>query len=122
MKYKVTLNDGVELLITADKEVEAVRRAKEIKDQLTSGSVADASFPKSSWATNSGMHPDWLNSLLQQAKEALKFGLGKNAEKYKKDALDYIREARAYQAQLKRDIEQCERGFREIESEFSKLK
>ena len=35
MKYKVTLNDGVELLVTADKEVEAVRRAKEIKDKLS---------------------------------------------------------------------------------------
>nr|DAY59316.1 MAG TPA: hypothetical protein [Caudoviricetes sp.] len=37
MKYKVTLNDGIELLITADKEVDAVRQAKDIKDSIARG-------------------------------------------------------------------------------------
>ena len=48
MKYKVTLNDGIELLITADKEVDAVRRAKEIKDKL---SIADSVQRKNDAAT-----------------------------------------------------------------------
>lgn len=121
MKYKITLKDGIELLITADKEVDAVRQAKDIKDSLTN-CVNDAQFPRQSWATNSGMSPDWLNSLLKRAKEAIEHNWSNIAEKAEKDALDYIREARAYQAQLKKDIEQCERGFKEIESEFSRLK
>ena len=40
MKYKVTLNDGIELLITADKEVDAVRQAKDIKDSIAAGGSA----------------------------------------------------------------------------------
>lgn len=40
MKYKVTLKDGIELLITADKEVDAVRQAKDIKDSLAAGVAA----------------------------------------------------------------------------------
>lgn len=41
MKYKVTLNDSVELLILADSDVEAVRKAKSIKDALSNAKVND---------------------------------------------------------------------------------
>lgn len=37
MKYKVTLSDGIELLVVADKEVDAVRKAREIKDSIKGG-------------------------------------------------------------------------------------
>ena len=37
MKYKITLNDDVSLIIDAEKEVDAVRRAKEIKSNMGFG-------------------------------------------------------------------------------------
>lgn len=46
MKYKVTLNDDVSLIIDAEKEVDAVRRAKEIKSKMGLGKVSDSSPDK----------------------------------------------------------------------------
>lgn len=41
MKYKVTMNDSVELLIVADSEQEAVKKAREIKESIR-GNKKDA--------------------------------------------------------------------------------
>lgn len=43
MKYKITLNDSIELLVVADSEVEAVKKAKEVRSKL-----GDADFSKES--------------------------------------------------------------------------
>lgn len=34
MKYKISFCDDIELLVTADSEVEAVKKAKSVKDRL----------------------------------------------------------------------------------------
>lgn len=39
MKYKITLNDSIELLVVADSEVEAVKKAKEIKAGMSNDST-----------------------------------------------------------------------------------
>lgn len=43
MKYRVSLNDSMDLLVVADSEVEAVRKAKAVKDAMHIGRVADSS-------------------------------------------------------------------------------
>ena len=35
MKYRVSLNDSMDLVVVADSEVEAVRKAKTVKDALS---------------------------------------------------------------------------------------
>jgi len=48
MKFRVTFLDGVDLLIEAEKEVDAVKRAKELKSEISdsgSNSVLSDSVP-----------------------------------------------------------------------------
>ena len=42
MKFRVTFLDGVDLLIEAEKEVDAVKRAKELKSKVSDSVVSDS--------------------------------------------------------------------------------
>lgn len=42
MRFRVSLKDGIDLLVDADKEVDAVRQAKELKDKLSAVAINDS--------------------------------------------------------------------------------
>ncbi len=41
MKFRVTLMDDIDLIVTADREVDAVRKAKVLKDAVLSKGILD---------------------------------------------------------------------------------
>lgn len=44
MKFRVTIGDGIDLIVEADKEVEAVRKAKSVKDAINAKRLNDKQY------------------------------------------------------------------------------